>query len=406
MNAWASRALREVTETVAVGPFGSSIKVETFVKNGVPIISGQHLRGVRLDDSPGYNFISEEHASKLKRSIVGRGDVVLTHAGTIGQVAIIPPSSEYDRYVISQRQFFIRCREDVLDPMFLTCFLRSAPGQHALLANASFSGVPSIAQPSTYVRTLLVPVPPLTEQQAITDVLGAFEDKIAVNRRVASLAEQYLRTEIDQAWLQRPGREALLTDFVILNPPTAKPTDKEPLYIDMRKLPESGWSIAAPDRREAKGGARFRRGDTLLARITPCLENRKAGFVDNINEEDVAIGSTEFIVMRARGRIAPPIAFLLATESRFREFAIQYMAGTSGRQRVSASDLARFELPKPREDWLADFGSRATSLFNHVESLHKENATLASTRDAILPQLMSGRLRVREAEAAASAAGV
>ncbi|KQV07021.1 hypothetical protein ASC63_06680 [Leifsonia sp. Root112D2] len=248
-------------------------------------------------------------------------------------------------------------------------------------------------------------LPPLPTQQAIAEVLGALDDKIAANTEVASTAEQFLRTEMDSAWLQRPDREAVLSDFVDLNPPTPKPNDSQPLYVDMKKLPESGWSIDAPDRREAKGGARFQRGDVLLARITPCLENRKTGYVDNIDDGETAIGSTEFIVLRARDGVAPPIAFLLATEARFREFAIQNMVGTSGRQRVTASDLARFALPKPGEGWLADFGNRATALFEQVESLHKENTTLAATRDALLPQLMSGTLRVRDVEKLASEVG-
>jgi type I restriction enzyme S subunit len=254
-----------------------------------------------------------------------------------------------------------------------------------------------------YISQVEVRVPPLCEQQAIAEVLGTLDDKIAANTALASTAEQLLRTEMDARWLERQDRDALLSDFVDLNPATPKPRDREPLYVDMKKLPETGWSVASADRREAKGGARFQRGDTLLARITPCLENRKTGYVDNIADDEVAIGSTEFIVLRAREAIAPPIGFLLATEARFREFAIQNMVGTSGRQRVSAADLARFELPLPDEAWLANFGARAVSIFAQVESLHAENRTLATTRDALLPQLMSGKLRVRDAEATASA---
>lgn len=255
------------------------------------------------------------------------------------------------------------------------------------------------------IKSFTYATPPLAEQRAIAEVLGALDDKIAANAAVASTAEQLLRTEIDAGWLIHPARGAVLSDFVDLNPSTPSPRESEPLYVDMKKLPESGWSISAPERREAKGGARFNRGDTLLARITPCLENRKTGYVDNIQDGDTAIGSTEFIVLRARAGVAPPVAFLLATESRFREFAIQNMVGTSGRQRVAAADLARFELPVPDAVWLADFGARTAAVFRHVESLHAENRTLAATRDALLPQLMSGKLRVRDAEAAASAAG-
>ena len=98
---WRTVTIEEVAEKVAMGPFGSSIKVETFVPEGVPIISGQHLHGFRVDDSPGFNFITGEHAERLANANVQQGDIVFTHAGNIGNVAYIPENSEFERYVVS-----------------------------------------------------------------------------------------------------------------------------------------------------------------------------------------------------------------------------------------------------------------------------------------------------------------
>ena len=111
---WHTATIEEITEKVAMGPFGSSIKVETFVPEGVPIISGQHLHGSRVDDEPDFNFISHEHAQRLANANVMRGDIVLTHRGTIGQVAYIPEHSQFDRYVVSQSQFYMRCNTDLI----------------------------------------------------------------------------------------------------------------------------------------------------------------------------------------------------------------------------------------------------------------------------------------------------
>ncbi len=105
---WEVKTIDELAERVAMGPFGSDIKISTFVPAGIPVISGQHLRGTLLDDSE-FNFVTEEHADRLKRSNVQRGDVIFTHAGSIGQVAYIPDASRYERYIISQRQFYMRC---------------------------------------------------------------------------------------------------------------------------------------------------------------------------------------------------------------------------------------------------------------------------------------------------------
>ena len=73
---WQTLTIKDIAEKVAMGPFGSSIKVETFVPEGVPIISGQHLHGSRVDDAPGFNFISHEHAQRLANANVMRGDIV------------------------------------------------------------------------------------------------------------------------------------------------------------------------------------------------------------------------------------------------------------------------------------------------------------------------------------------
>jgi type I restriction enzyme S subunit len=400
------KPLSMLASAIRMGPFGSSIKKDRYVSEGVPVINGRHLHGVRLAESVGYEFLSEDHADELRNANARSGDVVVTHRGTLGQASLIPEGSRFDRYVISQSQLLIRCDPSTLDPSFLAYFLNSPLGRDRILDYATQTGVPALAQPSRAVAKIRVPVPYIDEQRAIAEVLGALDDKIAANTALAATAEQVLRAEIDAAWLRSHDRSSTLADFVELNPRVAVPRAESAIYVDMKRLPESGWSIDGFDYREPKGGARFQNGDTLLARITPCLENRKTGFVDHLPDGQVGIGSTEFIVLRARNDVAAPISFLLATATRFRDHAIQQMIGTSGRQRVAASDLASFEMPTPDPAWLADFGGRAVAIFQAVSAQSAENRTLAATRDALLPQLMSGKLRVRDAENAVAKVGV
>ena len=155
---WITTSIEELADRVAMGPFGSNIKVSTFVPEGIPIISGQHLNGTLLEDKK-YNFITLEHAEKLNKSNVYRGDIIFTHAGSIGQVALIPETSRYNRYVLSQRQFYMRCDRSKISPLFMIYFFKTPEGQHKLLANTSSTGVPSISRPVTYLRSIKVTIP-------------------------------------------------------------------------------------------------------------------------------------------------------------------------------------------------------------------------------------------------------
>lgn len=192
---WPTATILDVAEKVAMGPFGSNIKVSTFVPEGVPIISGNHLRGYFLEE-PEFNYITEEHAERLKNSIVYPHDLVFTHAGNIGQVAMIPDERKYDRYVLSQRQFYLRCDETKVVPEFLLMFFHSASGQHELLSYANQTGVPSIAQPASNLKKIPFKCPPMQEQlmwrEQVHPLLGRYLNNRLENERLSSLRDALL----------------------------------------------------------------------------------------------------------------------------------------------------------------------------------------------------------------------
>ena len=189
---WPTATVLDVAKKVAMGPFGSNIKVSTFVSEGVPIISGNHLRGYFLEE-PEFNYITEEHAEHLKNSIVVPRDLIFTHAGNIGQVAMIPKGCKYDRYVLSQRQFYLRCDETKVVPEFLLLFFHSASGQHELLSYANQTGVPSIAQPASNLKKIPFKCPPLQAQlmwqEQVHPLLGQYLNNRLETERLSSLRD-------------------------------------------------------------------------------------------------------------------------------------------------------------------------------------------------------------------------
>jgi len=413
---WQTATIEEIAEKVAMGPFGSSIKVETFVDNGIPIISGQHLTGTRLVDFEN-NFISLEHAERLKNANVYRGDVIFTHAGNIGQVAYIPESSKYNRYVISQRQFYMRCNQGKIIPEFITYFFTSPEGQHKLLANTSSSGVPSIAQPVSYLKTIKVPVPPLPEQRAIASILGALDDKIELNRQMNKTLDSMAQA-VFKSWfvdfepftgqgMQESqvgpipvGWETLKSSqAIIINPPRRLERGIDATYVDMASLPTSSARVINITTRAYSGsGSRFQQGDTLFARITPCLENGKTAIVDFLRDGEVGWGSTEFIVLGPKQPIGMYYIYCLARNPDFRAHAIQAMSGTSGRQRVDSKCLDYYYLAIPPQEIMQKFQETVRPWFEMLKNNDEESQTLAEIRDTLLPKLLTGELRIGDAE--------
>ena len=436
---WRKATIEEVSEKVAMGPFGSSIKVETYVPEGIPIVSGRHLHGTRLDDSPGHNFISEDHATRLEKANVQRGDIIFTHRGTIGQVAYIPKTSEFECYVISQSQFFVRCKKSSVIPEFITAYFKSFEGQHKLLANASQVGVPSIAQPVTYLRTIEIPLPPLAEQRAIAHILGTLDDKIELNRRTNETLEAMAQAifkdwfinfgpvrakmedrdtglprnitelfpnsfvdselgKVPEGWTYR-----LLDELISVNPSRRLPKGKRAPYLDMANMPTKGHSPDTISVRPFGSGMRFVNGDTLVARITPCLENGKTAYIDFLQEGEIGWGSTEYIVLRPKPPLPSEFAYYLARSANFREFAIRNMSGTSGRQRVHARDVQQFPLVHPTKEVTAAFGELVKPLIAQANFYSQQNRTLSEIRDGLIPKLVSGQVRLGGAKEAVEA---
>jgi type I restriction enzyme S subunit len=185
-----------------------------------------------------------------------------------------------------------------------------------------------------------------------------------------------------------------LADAIEVNPPRALSKATNAPHLDMGNMPTNGHCASVVSERPFGSGARFTQGDTLVARITPCLENGKTAFVDFLPDGVVGWGSTEYIVLRPKLPMPPPIAYYLARTPRFREYAIQSMNGSSGRQRVPAEAIARLRIACAPPRVTQEFADFADSAMRRIRQATKESVTLAQTRDTLLPKLISGEVRV------------
>lgn len=137
-------------------------------------------------------------------------------------------------------------------------------------------------------------------------------------------------------------------DFIDFNPRLSLKKADIATKVAMDKLKPFTKKIPETEKAEFNGGAKFCNGDTVMARITPCLENGKTAYVDMLDDGEIGFGSTEFIVMRAKTGISDPqFVYYTAINPVFRNVAIKSMVGSSGRQRVQQSVLEELELSVP-----------------------------------------------------------
>lgn len=272
-----------------------------------------------------------------------------------------------------------------------------------------FTGATIKHLPGQNLAKLVVPLPPVAAQQRIAEILTAYDDLLENNRRRMELLERAARLLYEEWFVRlrypghtrtrRPdslpkGWERVPTpDAVDVNPTTRLSDAEEHWYVEMADLPTDSMVIQGAVMRDGRSGSKFRNGDTLFARITPCLENGKTGFVDFMGDGEAGRGSTEFIVLRSR-RLTPEFVYCLARTYSFRENAIKSMVGSSGRQRVQESCFEKHQIVVPPAGILSQFSEAAAPMFHQIKNLHTQNQKLRHARDLLLPRLMSGEVAV------------
>ncbi len=177
-------------------------------------------------------------------------------------------------------------------------------------------------------------------------------------------------------------------DFIEFNPRLSIKKGAIATKVSMDKLQPFTKKIPSTEQTAFTGGAKFCNGDTLMARITPCLENGKTAFVDILNDGEIGFGSTEFIVMRAKKGISDSqFIYYMAINPFFRDIAIKSMVGSSGRQRVQQSVLNNLELYVPDLEEQKRIGSFLAKFDNKIELNRRINDNLQQQAVALYQQM-------------------
>lgn len=370
--------------------------------------------------------------SEADRFLLTRGDLLFARRSLVaegaGKCSIVLEVDEPTTFESS----IIRARPDSAkaDPLYLYYFFNSPLGLYHLDTIRRQVAVAGIT--GTDLAKLEFAIPPLPEQRAIAHILGTLDDKIELNRRMGETLEATARAlfrswfvDFDPVRAKAEGRDSglpkavadffparlvdsglgeipegwravPLTEVVEVNPTRSLRRGQVAPYLDMANMPTRGHTPDEVVPRPFGSGVRFMNGDTLVARITPCLENGKTAFVDFLADSEVGWGSTEYLVLRPRPPFANEYAYCLARSEGFREFAILSMTGTSGRQRVPATALSHFITIQVPSNVAKVFGRIVRPMFGRVRAAKTESRALASIRDTLLPKLISGGIRVND----------
>lgn len=408
-----TRTLGEICNGVGgiirTGPFGSQLHESDYKDEGAPVIMPKNIIGGRVSID-GIARIGEEDAARLSHHRLKTGDIIYGRRGDIGRRALI--SEREDGWLCGTGCLRISLGESVLESAFLYYYL-GQPEVTAWIANQAIGAtLPNLN--TSIIRSIPITYPSLPAQRKIAAILSAYDELIENNTRRIKILEEMAQA-LYREWFVHfrfPGHEKVkmvdsllgpipeawkvnkVTDAILVNPTTKVPKEGEKPFVPMGALSNDSMLINNIEFRIGNSGSKFRNGDTLFPRITPCLENGKTGYVQFLpSDEPVALGSTEFIVLRSK-TLCPEYVYLMARSNEFRDNAIKSMSGATGRQRVQEACFERFMFAHPDPKTISVFAEKISSFFNKIYVLAQKNANLRHSRDLLLPKLISGAVDV------------
>ena len=392
MSEWKEVRLGDYIKDIAAGPFGSNLKVSCFVDKGFPIIDGANLKSFKVTDNI-TKYVTEEKARSLYRSIAKRGDIVVTISGNVGQISYIPFDSEYQEYLVSQRQFRATIDDTSINVPFLIYYFHTRIGQSKILSFANQVGVPALAQPLKNFRNISIKIPEIEEQKEIAGILSSLDAKIETNNKLNEKLEE-MEQAIFKSWF---------VDF--------EPFKDQPFHeTEIGYIPQIFESGVLGDL------CTFKRGKGLLSKdaipggvpviaggmkpacyhnvantkapvVTVSGSGANAGYTQ-IHNVDVWASDCSFIDSNCEN-----LYYAYCFLSR-RPKLLKHSQTGAAQPHVKPADIHRFQVVIPSKEIINEFQQIVKPLFDRIGMNKIENDRLASLRDTLLPRLMSGEIKI------------
>lgn len=367
-----------------------------WTSSGHRVVSALNVKGSRIDDNH-HHYISPAMYASWMKVALKKGDVLLTSEAPTGEVAYVDRDRDW---ALGQRVFGLRAKAGLLDGRYLFYVLRAGDARHQLMSRATGTTVSGIRQ-SELVKVEL-DLPPIGEQRAIAATLGALDDKIESNRRAGAL-----ETELAIALLTEGTKRVRVGDVAEVNKGLSYKGSGLNDGSSAHALPLlnlGNFTTTGALRREGlkyytgdfKSRHRLRGWDLVVANtdLTQSREILGRGFLlaDSLNGS-LHTHHTSHVRFHSRPDLVLVLWAQLQTPE-FRDRAKGYATGTTVTA-LPAEAILDYEISVPEE--LEASVTKARALIEYSWHLEAEASQLARLRDALLPELLSGRIRVPEA---------
>ncbi|MGV5526039.1 restriction endonuclease subunit S [Pseudomonas sp. XP1] len=414
---WRAAKIEEIaapySTALATGPFGSAISSKYFVDSGVPVIRGSNLSAdtsTRLIDAD-LVFVSHEKANEFQRSVAKRGDLVFTCWGTINQVGLIDSRSKFDSYIVSNKQMKLTIDPAKADHRFIYYVFSGPAKQNEILENGIGSSVPGFNLGQLKRHEILLP--PVQEQVRIADFLETFDDRITLLRETNATLEGIAQA-LFKSW------------FVGFDPVRAKAEGRQPDGMDAATaalFPDSfeeselglvpkGWRVfRVEDLMELAYGKALKATD----RVDGQVPVYGSGGITGYHDQSLLDGPG--IIVGRKGTVGSlywedcpffPIDTVFYVKAKKPLTYCYYLLRTLGLEGMNTDGAVpglnrgnayRLRAVVPPEAVLEGFDGVASRLRGRIFANAQQAQTLTQLRDILLPRLISGQLRLPEAEA-------